>query len=73
MHTIRQLSHHVNTRVKSLSRRAYAIVIGISTGFAVFVFSLLMGYKVIFQPILISVTMTVVYYAIGSQANHDRK
>ncbi|WP_227379855.1 hypothetical protein [Haladaptatus halobius] len=67
MDIVRQLYHRVDAWTRNLSRRAYAVLIGILTGITILVFGLLLGDWVLFQAVLMALTMTVVYYALDSR------
>ncbi len=64
MGTVNQLYRRVDVWARSLSRAKYAVLTGTLTGITVFVFGLLLGDWLLFQAVLMSVTLAVVYYML---------
>jgi len=63
MDTPRQLYHRLDTRVRALSRVSYALLIGLGSAIGVFAVRSLMPGDGSFGPVVIGVSMAVVYYA----------
>jgi hypothetical protein len=59
---VKHLYHRVDSWIRNLSRGEYAILIGLLTGIAVLGFARLLGDWVVFQAVLLTVTMVVIYY-----------
>ena len=64
MGTVNQLYGRADVWARNLSRGKYAVLTGVLTGITVLVFGLLLGDWLLFQAILMSVTLAVVYYIL---------
>ena len=64
MDTVNQLYRRVDVWARSLSRGKYAVLTGILTGIAVLAFGLLLGDWLLFQAVLMSFTLAIVYYIL---------
>jgi hypothetical protein len=64
MDTLRGLYQRLDNRVRGLSRVSYALLVGLVSAMGVFAVRLLLPGDGSFGPVMMGITMAVVYYAI---------
>lgn len=65
MGTLRDMYRQLDTRVRSLSRVSYALLVGFVSALGVFAVRLLLPGDGSFGPVAMGVSMAVVYYAFN--------
>ena len=63
MDTLRGLYRRLDNRVRGLSRVSYALLVGLVSAMGVFAVRLLLPGDGSFGPVVMGITMAVVYYA----------
>ena len=63
MDTLRGLYRRLDNRVRGLSRVSYALLVGLVSAIGVFAVRLLLPGDGSFGPVVMGITMAVVYYA----------
>lgn len=63
MDSLRSLYRQLDTRVRDLSRISYALLVGFASAVGVFAVRLLLPSDGSFGPVVMGITMAVVYYA----------
>ena len=64
MDTLRGMYRRLDDRVRSLSRVSYALLVGLVSAVGVFAVRLLLPGDGSFGPVVMGITMAIVYYAI---------
>jgi len=70
MDTLRRLYSRLDTRVRALSRVSYAILIGLVSALGVFVVRSLLAGDGSFGPVVMGVSMAVVYYVFDPNSEN---